>query len=125
MTIFVIDSSIALKWLREEEGSKEAHALAREDLVAPPLLHLEVINVAARKWHWDEDALLELVCHLDRSGVTLDEPPSAGIARWAARGLTAYDGSYVALAELHECKLVTANTGILELATDIATPLTV
>lgn len=125
MTIFVIDASIALKWLREEEGSKEARALAREDLVAPPLLYIEVINVAARNWHWDEEALLELVRHLDRSAVALDEPPPAGVARWAARGLTAYDGSYVALAELHECKLVTVDTGILELAADIATPLTV
>lgn len=125
MTTFVVDSSIVLKWLRDEEDSEQARALAREDLVAPPLLYLEVLNVAARKWHWQEEALLELVRQLEHSGVTVDEAPLAGVARWAARGLTAYDASYVALAEAHECRLLTADGGILELAADIAMPLVV
>jgi predicted nucleic acid-binding protein len=123
LTTFVVDSSIILKWLREEDDSEQARALTRENLLAPPLLYLEVVNVAARKWQWQEQALLELVRQLERSGVVLDEPPPAAVARWAARGLTAYDASYVALAEAHECKLVTADSGILELATDVAAPL--
>lgn len=125
MTTFVVDSSIVLKWLRDEEGSEQARALAHENLIAPPLLHLEVINVAARKWRWHEEALLELVRQLERSGMVVDEPPLAGVARWAARGLSAYDASYVALAEVNECRLLTADAGILELAADVATPLTV
>jgi len=125
LTTFVVDSSIVLKWLLDEDGSKKARALAHESLVAPPLLHLEVINVAARKWRWREEALLELVRQLARSGVVIDEPPLAGVARWAARGLSAYDASYAALAEAHECKLVTADAGILELAADVATLLTI
>lgn len=123
MTTLVVDASIVLKWLRQEEGSAEAGALTRENLVAPPLLSLEVLNVAARKWQWPEEALLELVRQLGRSGVAFEEPPLAGIARWAARGLTAYDASYVALAESHECRLVTADTEILALAADVAVPL--
>lgn len=123
MTTIVVDSSIVLKWLGEEADSEKARALAEESLVAPPLLSLEVLNVAARKWQWDEEALLELVRELDRSGIAFDEPPLAGVARWSARGLTAYDASYVALAEAHECELVTVDTAILELAVDIARPL--
>lgn len=125
MKSLVVDSSIVLKWLRDEEDSDQARALAHEYLVAPPLLQLEVINVAARKWRWQEEALLELVHQLERSGLTIDEPPLTGIARWTARGLTAYDASYVALAELHQCRLVTTDTEILELAADIATPLVI
>lgn len=125
MTTFVVDSSIVLKWLREEEDSHEARALARERLLAPPLLYLEVLNVAAGKWRWREEALLELVQQLERSGLGFDEPSPAGVARWAARGLTAYDAAYVALAERHACRLVTADAGILELAVDIAIPLAV
>ena len=124
MTTFVVDASVVLKWLRDEEGSEEARTLAREHLVAPPLLHLEVISVAARKWRWREEALLELVRQLERSGVVVDQPPLAGVARWAARGLSAYDATYVALAELHDCKLVTTDAEILELAAGVATPLT-
>jgi predicted nucleic acid-binding protein len=123
LTTFVVDSSIVLKWLHEERDSEQARALSREHLVAPPLLYLEVVNVAARKWRWDEEALVELVRQLERSGLAFDEPPRARVARWAARGLSAYDALYVALAEAHGCSLVTADTAILELAPDIATPL--
>jgi predicted nucleic acid-binding protein len=86
-------------------------------------LYLEVVNVAARKWQWQEQALVELVHQLERSGVAFDEPPPAGVAHWAARGLTADDASYVALAQAHECRRVTADWGILERAPDIATAL--
>ena len=123
MTTFVVDSSIVLKWLHEEDDSERARALSRENLLAPPLLYLEVVNVAARKWQWQEQALVELVHQLERSGVAFDEPPPVGVARWAARGLTAYDASYLALAEAHECRLVTADSRILERAADIAAAL--
>jgi predicted nucleic acid-binding protein len=49
LTTFVVDSSIVLKWLHEEDDSERARALSRENLLAPPLLYLEVVNVAARK----------------------------------------------------------------------------
>lgn len=123
MTTFVVDSSIVLQWFREEEHSQQARALTREDLLAPPLLYLEVLNVAGRKWRWREEALLELLRQLDRAGLVIEEPPLRGVARWVAHGLTAYDASYVALAEAHESELVTADTGILELASEIARPL--
>lgn len=120
MTTFVVDSSVALQWFREEEHSHEARALTQEDLIAPPLLYLEVLNVAGRRWRWHEEALLELLRQVGRTGLLIEEPPLHGITRWVAQGLTAYDASYVALAEAHECGLVTADAQILELASEIA-----
>lgn len=123
MTTFVVDASVVLQWFGEEEHAQEARALASEELLAPSLLYVEVLNVAGRKWRWQEEALFELLHQLDRSGVAIEDPPLPGVVRWVARGLTAYDASYVALAEAHECGLVTADAGILELAAEIARPL--
>ena len=123
LTTFVVDSSVVLMWLHEEDDSQAARALAREELLAPPLLSLEVINLAARKWLWREEVLLELLRELERSGVYFEEPPLSGVIHWAALGLTAYDASYLALAESHECQLVTTDAEILRLAPDVATAL--
>ena len=40
----IVDASVALKWLIEEEGSGEAAALYSEELHAPALIQLEVGN---------------------------------------------------------------------------------
>lgn len=40
----VVDASVALKWLVEEERSEEAAALRSEELHAPALIQLEVGN---------------------------------------------------------------------------------
>jgi predicted nucleic acid-binding protein len=41
------------------------------------------------------------------------QPSLPGIARWTARGLTAYDACYVALAEERGVQLVTADELII------------
>jgi predicted nucleic acid-binding protein len=123
VTTFVVDASIVLHWFGDGRESSAARALAREELVAPPLLYLEVLNVAGRRWGWPEEALVELPRQLDRSGVTTEEPPLRAVAQWLARGLTASDASYVALAEERACPLVTDDLETLELAPEIARPL--
>jgi predicted nucleic acid-binding protein len=45
----VIDASIAIKWVIEEEGTKEALALRNQALVAPDLLIAECANVLWKK----------------------------------------------------------------------------
>jgi predicted nucleic acid-binding protein len=42
------------------------------------------------------------------------------VARWTARGLTAYDASYVALAEEQAIRLITADQRIVETAAPVA-----
>jgi predicted nucleic acid-binding protein len=102
----VLDASVVLKWFhREGEVHAEAAGALRGDfeagelrVIAPPILWLEIINVAARRWRWDSSQLEALAASLSELGFELVEPEPEAIARWAGRGLTAYDAAYVALA---------------------------
>lgn len=65
----------------------------------PSLLHLELIDVAGRRWRWDERALLDLAAGLEQLGFEVVEPRIDRVAAWVARVLTAYDAAYVAIAD--------------------------
>jgi len=127
----VLDASVVLKWFRSagERHVDAARALrtayeAGELLVfAPPLLHLEILNVAGRRWRLGEEALVALAVALEELGFELMEPPLERVARWIARGLTAYDAAYAAVAEAAAVKLVSDDALILALARDVAEPL--
>jgi predicted nucleic acid-binding protein len=127
----VLDASVVLKWFHSEgEGHVEAARRLRErfeagDLrvVAPPLLWLEVLNVAARSWRLSAAQLDRLAAALPELGFELAEPDLAGVARWAADGLTAYDAAYVALAEQAGVRLITDDAEIVRTASELATPL--
>jgi predicted nucleic acid-binding protein len=131
MNAVVLDASIVIKWFRSAgEAHVEAARSLRADLEAgnltvhaPPLLYLEIVNVAGRRWHWRRPELVELAYTLGDLGFVLREPPLVGIAEWTARGLTAYDASYVALAEAEAVKVVTDDERLLAIATDVAVPL--
>lgn len=131
MTDAVLDASVVLKWFRDDDERHLAQArslrLAFEagDLlvVAPPLLQLEIVNVAGRRWGWNEEALTELAAALNDLGLELRQPALGDVARWTARGLTAYDATYVALAEAEGIRLVTDDNLVLGLATEIAVAL--
>lgn len=45
MRALVIDASIAIKWVIEEEGTNEALALRNQALAAPDLLIAECANI--------------------------------------------------------------------------------
>ena len=90
---------------------------------APPLLFLEIINVAARRWHWSHGALTELAAQLEQAAFELQEPDLPALAKSVGRGLTAYDAAYVALAETLGVPLVTDDDLLIELARGVAAPL--
>jgi len=127
LTEAVLDASVVLKWFGpEQRGSREAHAI-REDYEAgrltvavPALLFLELLNIAGRRWAWEDEALLELATALDDLLFDVAEPELQSIASWVARGLTAYDAAYVALAEERGQPLVTDDQTIVAIAGDIA-----
>jgi predicted nucleic acid-binding protein len=120
----VLDASVVLKWFRSEgeENVLAAHELRKRfeagelRVFAPPLLWLEILNVAARRWLWSAAQLDQLAAALPELGFELIEPELPGIARWVAAGLTAYDAAYVAVAEGAGAQLITDDAEILRAA---------
>jgi predicted nucleic acid-binding protein len=131
LTEAVLDASVVLRWFetRNEPGTAAAQVLRQSfesgalTAFAPTLLILEVVNVAGRSWRWQQPALLELASTLQALRFEIRDPELRDIARWTARGLTAYDATYVALAESEALKLVTDDRAILKIAPNVASPL--
>lgn len=130
MIEIVVDASIVSLWLRPpaSPGAESAQRLleryeaGRLSVVAPPLLFLELLNVAGRRWLWTESALCDLATRLEAMLTEVVDPDLRRVASWAARGLTAYDATYVALAEERGVPLITHDRQILDVATGIAQP---
>ena len=131
MTEAVLDASVVLKWFAQtpERGRSEARAL-RDDyqagrlaVVVPSLFFLEMLNVAGRRWGWDELALGELAGALEGLLFEVAEPELARVAAWVYRGLTADGAAYVALAEEHAVPLLTDDETIVKVAGELARPL--
>jgi predicted nucleic acid-binding protein len=128
----VVDASVVVKWLRPdgEAHVAEAHAVlaafeaGRLRFVAPPLMLLEVVNAAGRKWRWPAERLDGLVEALSGLRIELVDPPLVAAARWTSAGLTAYDAAYVAVAEASGARLVTADEQVLAAAGGLSLPLT-
>lgn len=130
MSEVVLDASVVLKWFGADERRSSAARELRDDyeagrlfVVAPPLLFLELLNIAGRRWNWSDDALRELAAALNDIGFDIADASRLAVASWVIRGLTAYDASYVALAEERGLVLVTDDEKILELAPDVSRPL--
>ena len=126
----VLDASVVLKWFAGDERHADlarrvgdAFETGHLTVLAPPLLRTEVLNVAGRSWTWDERPLLDLAEEIDGMGFAYSEPDLAEVARWTARGLTAYDATYVALAEREGVPLITDDDQIVARASEIAAPL--
>jgi predicted nucleic acid-binding protein len=56
-------------------------------------------------------------------GFELIEPELSGVAYWAASGLTAYDATYVAIAEQTGTQLVSDDAEIVRMAPELAAAL--
>ena len=127
----VLDASVVLKWFHSQgEGHVEVarHLRAQFEagelrVLAPQLLWLELLNVAARRWAWPQSKLEQLAVTLEQLGFELLEPELLRVAKWAANGLTAYDAAYVAVAEQAGVQLVTDDEQIVATAPRFSTAL--
>ena len=128
MTRVVLDASVISEWLQTVKDPNWHRAenlriqMTTADLAvsAPTILRLELVNVAGRRWKWSVDALLDLVQTIEDSEIRFIDPDLIDVARWTARGLSAYDSSYVALAENLAVPLITEDRLILATAPQIA-----
>ncbi len=127
----MLDASVVIKWfVADGEPHLDQAKLLRAEfergdsvVVCPSLVFLEILNVAGRRWHWESDALLRLAETLDRLPLETTEPDLVAVGAWVAKGLTAYDAAYVALAEQRRAPLISDDAQIVALAPDIAVAL--
>ena len=120
MKLFVIDASIAAKWVVEEEGTPEALALrTHAKLIAPDLLVAECANILWKKVARGEllkgEALIAAAL-LQEADVEL-YPMRSLLAPAAQLAIElehpAYDCLYLAFAAERGCPLVTADGRLL------------
>ncbi len=118
--VLVVDASIAVKWVVEEDGTAAALALRdRGRLIAPELLVPECANILWKKTQRSElskaQALLATRL-LQRADIEL-VPTRVLLASATEIAIDlnhpAYDAVYLALAVARECRLVTADARLL------------
>jgi predicted nucleic acid-binding protein len=113
MRALVVDASVAVKWVVEEEGSEAAASLAGGDLAAPTLLLAECANVLwakARRGELNREEALQRLQALRASPLELF--PLESLVERALElayelNHPAYDAFYLALAERLDRSLVT------------------
>lgn len=120
MSALVVDASIAVKWVIEEEGTPQALALRRRArLIAPELLVAECANILWKKVRRDELSKEEAILAarlLQAAGIELlPTRPLLEAATHLAIELDhpAYDCVYLALAVKNDCRFVTADARVL------------
>jgi predicted nucleic acid-binding protein len=128
VSAFVLDCSIAIAWIFEDEAGEATDALlqraAREGTAVPALWHYEVANVlmqAGRRGRVPAARVAALLQRLQRLPIATHPAPQglewAGIIRLAAGlRLTAYDAAYLDLAERLALPLATADRALRDAA---------
>jgi len=117
---FVVDTSVAIKWVIEEEGSDIAERLQDTDMVAPALFRIEAANVlrtlAVREAISARQAL-DLFTFLQGAPVTIIDADEALEHRALELALDlrhpVYDCVYLAVGERMDRTLVTADRRFL------------
>ncbi|HUZ72352.1 MAG TPA: type II toxin-antitoxin system VapC family toxin [Stellaceae bacterium] len=120
MSILVIDASIAVKWVVEEEGTPQALALRQQaKLIAPELLGAECANILWKKVQRDELSKEEaLLAARLLQAAEIELLPTRSLLEAATRiaielDHPAYDCFYLALAVENDCRFVTADQRFL------------
>jgi predicted nucleic acid-binding protein len=117
---WVVDASVAAKWLAPEPDSVAAEAMLDHELIVPDLLFAEVANILWKKQMRGEmDAaaarvgarwLLQVPLQVHNSAQLMVEALSVAIQLQHP----AYDGFYLALALRVDAPLVTADRRLVE-----------
>ncbi|MDX2145353.1 MAG: type II toxin-antitoxin system VapC family toxin [Rhodospirillaceae bacterium] len=127
MTNLVVDASVVIKWVIDEDGTADALGLRKHKLYAPDLIVAECANVlwkkARRKELSHQEALLaaELI---ERADLEL-QPTRRLLAKATKLALAldhpAYDCIYLVLAQTLDCDFVTADAGLQRRARKVPT----
>ena len=116
--VIVIDASVAIKWFVIEEGHEKAREILAQvlsnpqDFVVPELFFFELANIINRVVIEDSDVRLSLFEELLDLGLLrsyFSKELAPYVRKFQKLGLSGYDASYVALAELSGGVWVTAD----------------
>lgn len=127
MKRFVVDASIAIKWVVHEDGTKEALSLRKHELIAPDLIVPECANILWKKVQrgelTDKEAAIAAGL-LRRSGIQmlpmldmLEEATALAIMT----SHPAYDCIYLVAAGREGIPMVTADTRLANKVRSIKT----
>ncbi len=122
----IVDASVVIKWFNIEPDREKAlevraaHLSGEIRLIAPALLPYEVCNALKHSPSYDELSLIRALDALHKIGLTYKSPDADQMTqttKLAYRyGLTAYDSSYLACAEVADTSLVTADKRLYDKA---------
>jgi len=118
----VVDASVAIKWVIEEEGTAEALALRRHKLIAPDLIVSECANILWKKVRRAELSAEEAgIASRLLANADLDLMPTRSLMNTALEiaillDHPAYDCLYLALAEQNDTEFVTADSRLVSKA---------
>lgn len=121
--MIVIDASVLANALADDGDDGEAarqHIRRAGDLVAPDLIDTETVSVLRKRWLTHDLSAPRFRSAVDDLGtLPLVRYPALPLMRRAYElraTITPYDAAYVALAEILECALVTADTRLTKAA---------
>lgn len=121
---FVIDASVAAKLHFAENGSDQAVALIEgaDRLLAPDLLHIEMASIAAknvRRGIASQDRARLAVTAISEmldAVISLSDLATRAFELAATHGFSAYDGAYLALAEVEGLQVITTDEKLVRRA---------
>ena len=131
MNLFVLDASIALAWLLNEETGPQANRawlrLKDGDVLVPRIWHFEVRNgllVAMRRGRIAREAPAQLLRALERFRIRTDAEPDLETAFGLAdrHGLTIYDAAYLETALRNSAPLATLDKALAQAAASQGLP---
>ena len=132
MNLFVLDASIALAWLLNEEAGSQADRawlrLRDGDVLVPRIWHFEVRNgllVAMRRGRIARAAPAQLLPALERFRIRTDAEPDLDFVFELAdrHALTVYDAAYLEAAVRHAAPLATLDKDLARAAASRDLPL--
>jgi predicted nucleic acid-binding protein len=124
---YVVDASVAVKWVVDEPGTGQALKLRGHALAAPDLLVAECANILWRKVRLGElsgpeaSLAISLLVRADIELVPMRSMARRAVDLSVALDHPAYDCMYLALAEAIERPFVTADARLLRRAAAAAT----